>query len=202
MTFIFRAKLVSDGYTGGPGVNVLHFTQGVPPITMDEMAQAIADELEALVTGLAGTWINTCQIHCPDYIDVIDVATGDIVDQRTVPTPFEAISGANTTTLISRGYSVCVNLGTDTFLRGRRLRGRIFLGPAGYSNTDANGQITSANQAFIPTQFDALISGVGPRLAVYHRPTVAPPYDSEGSYGDVVNVSVAALPSDLRSRKR
>jgi hypothetical protein len=90
------------------------------------------------------------------------------------------------------------------FLHGRRLLGRSFIGPAGANTSTDNGQLSTEARTRVEEAYAAVTSGIGPRLAVYHRPTKDPisgANNNDGAYGDVVTVSTPTTASSLRSRR-
>jgi hypothetical protein len=139
-------------------------------------------------------------------VSVIDVASGDLVDVigQTVGV-FTGTAGSGAGTL-SRATQATLSLKTDQFLRGRRLQGRLFLGPIASNVVGNDGQLNLVDADAITDAFVAMTSGVGPRMAVYSRPYLAPPGssypDSGGSYGDVITATCRRLPGTLRSRKQ
>jgi hypothetical protein len=200
MTLIWRGIMSFSGWEGGPGANVLHFSQGTPPVTADEMAQACLDELASLYGSLRNYILADVTITYPTEFSVIESTTGELQDVRAVTTPHADVLGAAGDGSLPRSTSVCVSYRTDQFFGGRRLIGRSYVGPTGTDVMDADGNISSTIRTTINGAYTALISGVGPRLAVYHRPTSVAAAD--GRYGDVVNVQTLALPSNLHSRRQ
>lgn len=188
-----------SGWEGGPGVNVLHFSQGTPPITADEMAQECYNELVSLYGNLVNPMITGVSVKLPEQFSVIESTTGELQDVQSVGTLHADLAGLDTGKQLSRATSICARYATDQFTGGRRLIGRSFIGPIGSGQIDVNGNILDAVRANVAVYYTALISGVGPRLAVYHRPTSVAAAD--GRYGDVVSVSANKLPSNLHSRR-
>jgi hypothetical protein len=86
---------------------------------------------------------------------------------------------------------------TATVVGNRRLRGGIYLGPIADFAITSTGAIQSAANAAVASAYQAMISGIGPRLQVYHRPVGG----SGGVAGDVTGVTVMPLPAVLRSRR-
>jgi hypothetical protein len=92
-----------------------------------------------------------------------------------------------------------VSFRTNNFVNGRRLIGRSFVGPIAAQAFNSAGQIQNSAIVAFGGMFDGLISGTGPRLCVWHRPTG--PSATDGTYGDVATITARSMPGTLRSRK-
>jgi len=200
MTLLYKAVVGYTNFYGAPGANVLWFSQGTPPVTTDEMAQAINDDLWDVYTDLTTLFLSGVTISIPSEFTVVEDDTGNVVDTVVASSPHADIVGTASGTDVPRSTAACVAFNTDLFRNSKRLQGRSFLGPIGSNILDTQGNISSANRTAVDAAYAAIISGVGPRLAVYHRPTSH--LAADGYYADVVNVRTLALPSNLHSRRQ
>jgi hypothetical protein len=93
---------------------------------------------------------------------------------------------------------VCANLYTGKWHNGRQLRGRHFLGPVATGVYSITGGLSGSADSKIRTGYEAMTSGLGPRLCVYSRPN--PEMAKAAFYEDVTAVKCKQRPSYLRSR--
>lgn len=200
MTLLYKGIVSYGNYPGGPGANVLWFSQGTPPITTDEMAQALNDELASLYDDLKTFILTGVTITIPSEFVVVEDNTGDVVDTVVAGTPAGNITGTGTGAQLPRSTAACVRFNTDLFRNSKRLQGRSFIGPMSSGAFDTNGMIGADTRNQIDTAYQALISGVGPRLAIFHRPSSSAAAD--GYYADVVNVRTLLPPTNVHSRRQ
>lgn len=200
MTIVGRSLVRSVGYIGSPGYNVLHWTAGLGPGPSDEGGvEEFHDSLQAAYD----VWATACNPQVtfevlPEvtYFDDEDgVLAGVTIDPTGVRTIVSTGSGFGS----SRATAMCLRLFTGTIVNGRRLQGRIFIGPAAASALDSNGQIASGVIPGIESGASGLFTGLGGILCVWHRPVGDPP--AGGTYGDVMGVSCNQTPGTIRSRK-
>jgi hypothetical protein len=192
-----RVELVWD--YGGPGVCTYHWSKGTATGDWDAIAQDFHDELAAMFAAVDGYMVSALTWTVSPDIDIIEVETGYLIDQFTLPDTPPTGTGGNTGKAVSRAQQFCVNLGTDIFFEGKRLRGRTFLGPVGNDVVTANSTVGSSDRTVVEGAFAAMTSGVGSRLAVYHRAN--PSTHTGGYYGDVVSVRLKDVLGTLTSRR-
>jgi hypothetical protein len=166
--------------------------------------QACADDaydgLHAAYSSLASLIVSGVKIVVPREFSIMDVVTGDVVGVVAVSTPQIDIVGTNTGTSTARSLSVCARLLTGHWQNGRQLQGRTFIGPLGHTAVASDGTFNASTNTTVDVAFDGLISGIGARLAVYHRPSKVTP--GSGYYADVVGITSNRIPSNVRSRLR
>jgi hypothetical protein len=200
MTLVGRTIVQSTGYLGGPGYNILHWTAGVGAGVNDvDGVEEFHDTLEATLSSV-DEWIadDVTLSILPDVVYFND-DDGVILGSTTDPGGIRVVPGLGTGTSLSRATQANVGFRTEEYVNGRRLKGRMFLGPIASDIIGADGQIYAESVTDIPAAFSGLISGLGGRLAVWHRPTDAAP--TSGSYGDVTTITCSRVPGTLRSRK-
>lgn len=207
MTSLARFFVESTGYAGGPGVNVLTFSTGTltPPWTGTDV-QTVYDELHDAYDAIKLVFPNTVSITIAGEAVIFDSETANITNVIPVPTPAAAIVGTGAYGTTSRGQAICLAYYTDMWTGGKRLKGRSFIGPVDTGIYGVTGLFAPSIVDLLEDNWVAMTSGVGPRLAVYHRPSPPDPLDptvpmTDGYYGDVVSVFARPRPSNLRSRQ-
>jgi hypothetical protein len=199
MTNLARLEVQLGGWTGAPGVSVLHFSEGTSGgWGVQEVIDDFFDEVNTLLGTAAPVWVAGVTVTANPELRIFDAANGDLVDivsPSDAPPIHTSTAAASPTSRATMGL---VQFGTNEFLNGRRLKGRMFLGPIAAASIGNDGLITSALREAVPTWFEAITSGLGPRLAVWHRPTLLAP--ESGTWGDVTTVTVRQTPSYLSSR--
>lgn len=200
MATIARSRVALAWPNGGPGVSTFHWSAGVPsPLDWVNSADQFHDELAQVYRALAPMLPTDLTWAVEDTFDVIDVETGNIVDQPVLSDTTNTGAGSASNLSGNRASQGCFNHYTDLFSGGKRLKGRTFVGPLQGGALDTDGGFTTSGIATYEAAWVAITSGVGPRLAVYHRPTTASP--SSGYYADVVVTKLKRLPAVLRSRR-
>lgn len=197
MSELIRMRVALNWPAGGPGVNTYYFSMGVPPLVPDAAAADAVDELDAIFTSFNTSFVTGLEWAVESAYDVVDVVTGNIVNQGVVPGSMPTGAGTNAINTTSRAQQIRLTFYTDKFYDGRRLRGGTFIGPVGGGTLNADGHVPVGTGLNWASKFDAVTTGLGVRLAVYSRPTPL----HEGRYGDVVNVRVPPVLGTLRSRR-
>jgi len=200
MTILGRTIVRSDGYIGSPGYNVLHWSAGVGAgPTSEEAVEEWHDTVEASWTALAGSFTPDATFTIDPTVVYFDDSDGVIIGATTDPNSSRTWEGESTGGTIDRSACYTVNTRTSEYVNGRRLVGRIFVGPISNEVILSDGQIDADTALAVEGFMDGMISGLGGRLAVWHRPTIALP--DSGAYGDVVSFKCNTVPGTLRSRK-
>lgn len=196
MANILRIRTELNGWSGGPGLSTFYFDPGV--VTIDA----------AMVTGVTGrvrqyfdAWKaymptgNTAQVS--SVADILDFVNGSLVGQVSAGAAPSVVTGSG---LGGQGPAFCCAVGrlvTNSFINGKRLRGRTYAGPLSANFTDSlvpEGGLTAAVQAGLVLMNT---SGGGPALVVWHRPVGG----SGGAIAGVVNTSVSTAFGVLKSRR-
>lgn len=197
---IFRSRVALEYPNGGPGVTTWYWTLGFGGAQgLEATIEGFHDELEVFYLGLRGVMPDDVSYRVENDVDELEIATGYIVAQHVDPGSRPGVSGTAPDSGNSRATQVYVGLRTDVYREGKRLRGGHYHGPIASNALDNAGYITTSLYSGLPDQYIAVTSGVGPRLAVYHRPRTLG--DGTGYYGDVVGVKVKPVPASLRSRR-
>lgn len=200
MTILGRTIVRSDGYIGAPGYNILHWSAGLGPGPTDpDGVEEFHDTLNTAFTNIVGYLVDDVIWTIEESVSYFDASDGVLIGATTDPTGDRTIVGTGTAAGISRATQMTMNLRTEEFVNGRRLQGRMFIGPVGANIIGAGGQLGLTIPGIVEGEFSGLVSGLGGRLAVWHRPTT--PSGTDGSYGDVTSLNIRATPGTLRSRK-
>jgi hypothetical protein len=199
MTTLMRTKIVSSGYIGGPGVNVLHLSAGTAGVFNQTLVNGMFQELRNLWDSTKSYWTDDASFLPDAEVQEIDVESGDIIGAWTQTGWTEPVVGTSAGSNVSRGNCLTIAFQTDVWEAGKRLRGRMFMGPLGTNTTGDDGQIFGVVVTNVADTFEAITSGLAARLAVYHRPLKG--QSTGGYYGDVITVRCNSKPGNLRSRR-
>jgi hypothetical protein len=196
MASMLRVRVVGTGWTGAPGLNTFYFGITATPDAGD--LQDVYDRVRGFFTGVAAIFENDTTWTVDTAVDELDPATGVLIGSATVGTPGAAVVGTGTDGLAPTSSMCTLALGTNTFIAGRRLRGRAFLGPLN-KGAIVNGSFSSSAIA--------IVDGVAPDLSdtsngaavnvVWHRPVGG----TGGSVGDVTAWQSRSALGVLRSRR-
>jgi hypothetical protein len=200
MTTLGRSIVESTGYIGGPGYNVIHWSAGAGAgPTSTGGVEEFHDTLQASFTALAPYLIEVVEFTILPQVDCFSDSDGVIFASTTDPTSGRVVVGEAEGRTLDRAACVTTRFRTEEYVNGRRLQGRAFIGPVGVSAFNTLGQIDAGVQTDVEDALAGLITGLGGRLAVWHRPTT--PSGTDGSYGDVTSIQANQMPGTLRSRK-
>jgi hypothetical protein len=194
MPRLIRYRVTWSGASGGAGLSTFHVVQ-------NDLTNPTSTDLSNVQTRVrlffenTSEWLpNDVSVGFPQSQDVIDSATGDLVDVLTASSSASNVPGGLTTAW-QNGVGTRVIWETGQVVGGRRVRGFTYLVPYG-GLFDTDGTLTSAGATDILTNAAALISGLntdGMSLAVYS--------DLRHDYDPVTAASVRDKPVILRSRR-
>lgn len=198
MADLGRVKFLLDGWTGAPGLNVLHFSPG----NADWTDQGDVDEFYDTLNTLTGTFVNTLVggVTCQAAPEITifnsdDGAVTNVVSPSDTPPVHTSNAGGSAT---SRATMLLMQYRTGEYIGGRQVKGHSFIGPLHADNLTTGGLLTSAAITAFQGWWEALYTGTGPILCVWRRPTVLAP--TGGVYADVTTASVRSTPSYLSGR--
>jgi hypothetical protein len=140
-------------------------------------------------------------------VDIIDDLTGALLGSLNGGAA-GLVTGTNGTSYESIATMGLLRLGTSTILRGRRLKGRLFMGPVATPNVTGAGQLLGATGTAVSAAWAATLTGsTASAPIIWARPVPAPvppstrPGPFPGSLGLVTTWSMPANLSVLRSRR-
>jgi hypothetical protein len=153
---IYRYRSVWTGFSGAPGYTNLY---AMPDTTEQVFADAVRAFLaDAAQSATPGDHLpQTVAIQGDPNVDVLDVATGLLVDSVPV-TPPAVVQGANST-VYAAPAGACINWLTGAVHNGHRVRGRTFFVPLASSAFENNGTLHSSALTNLRTAAAAYIAG-------------------------------------------
>lgn len=185
MANIYTLVARLDGWPGAPGYMTFRSSTAG---TFRASVIAFIDRYAAMVP-------NTVQLTVPNQGDIIDDATGELIDSWTEGVEYNTGGPGSSTMAAPSG--ACINWLTTEVVNGRRLRGRTFLVPLGVGSYQNDGTLLPAALADIQDAAVDLFTACD--LVVWHRPTT--PGGSDGLSAEVVGVRVSDRAAVLRSRR-
>jgi hypothetical protein len=198
MTLMYRVRVATSGWTGGPGLSTFYFQGSTDPTAADDSgAQACVDRVQVGIAGVLGLFptVHTWAIEA--VVDVLTASTGALTASYAVD-PGTDQNGVNALGYGPTAAMICSSLITSSIVAGKRLRGRTFWGPP-CTGGDGNGTPSATAVAACQAATEALMThGAGePDLVVWHRPVSG----AGGSTGVVESVFTRDKFAVLRSRR-
>jgi hypothetical protein len=183
---IDQAVVRWDGFPGAPGYSVFY------ALPEGNVAAKLVDFFTELKTAIPSNVTVTVPASGNSYnqasgalTGVWSGGTGGTVD-CTGTAVYAAPVGASVTWI------------TDTFVSGKRIKGRTYLVPMHSAIFDMDGSLLSTFMAGLYTACTNLISGADGHLVVWHRPTSA---GDDGIAATVTDALINDKASVLRSRR-
>ena len=198
MTTMYRVRVASSGWSGGPGLNTFYFQTSDAPTTTDSAgALACVTLVRAALQANRQIYPSLTTLVVSSTVDVLTASSGELQTSYAVAEP-DPVAGNGAAAYGPTEAMVVLSFLTDDVVGGHRVRGRAFMGPLVAAN-DADGTPTSDLRGWIVLIGNALIGGTGgaPQLVVWHRPV-------SGAGGQALvstGVSVADKWAVLRSRR-
>lgn len=205
---IYRVRLSATGWQGGPSLNTFYFKRPSPQIGSEQSdAQNMSDRVQAAFTTGKDLYPNIWVGRVDPEVAVINEVNGQITNVLTT-TPQLPITGTGTAGFNALATGILLQMRTNVFLNGRRLRGRAFLSPIGPRN-EADGSPDAGGIGVAQSIGDALLSAGGTLnvLVVWHRPkfsvpkTIPPTVVRNGSEATVQSITVPNKFVIMRSRR-
>lgn len=181
MASIQQLVVRMDGWPGAPGFMTFYGTVD------DAFRGDVSDFIDAVTNGCPSVISYTV----PSEGVIIDDVTGEIETSwsQGTPTVFTGGTAGN----FSSASGAVFNWLTNTFVNGRRLRGRTFLVPLSASTYDTDGTIGGASLTPLRSAAAALVDGG--LLRCWHRPVAGAGGRSEVVVSSSVPDRVAILTS-------
>jgi hypothetical protein len=169
---LYRVRVVSSGWLGGPGVNTFYFQPNNDGNTVSaEGAQSCVDRVHSAFVAMANIFSSSTTFTVSPDVDVLQDETGTLSTTFSV-TPPAAVVGASPAGYAPLPAMLLMRLRTSTVNDGSTISGRAFLGPVGQGN-DLNGTPADSARTLVLAGGAALFVGgvdADPRLAVWRRP--------------------------------
>lgn len=166
---MIRVRTTISGWSGGPGLGTQYF---VTPLQDAAAALRCATYVHDLwATALSGMFVNSVALTVQPEVDVLDSATGAITNTFSVAPP-AVVAGAGGPNIAPPALAALLKLGTDTFVAGRRVRGRSYLSPLADGVIGLDGEILPAiaNGKGAVLEVMNAATEPGDLWVVWHRP--------------------------------
>lgn len=204
MPDLLRITVRGDGWPGAPSINQYYFGHTNDDMTL-ESADICWDVVRAAWEQLKTLLPNYVTHDVSRDMDLLNYETGVLQTVLVHVGGDQLVEGVGTGLSLPPAAAMCLNLNTDQFLHGRRVRGRSFISPISQGSSDADGTPTAAALAIVAAVSDIMKQDIGRlgQYVVWSRPREA----SEGveaRVGDKSNVLGITTPNEfatLRSRR-
>lgn len=198
MATIYRQRAVFTPGSGGGAALITTYwdSTGAAPAAM---ATEILARVRAAFFAMAGTLATGSGLALNTVLDEIDEGTGALVNQQA-GTPPSSVTFGGTGNRMPPETQICAQFLTNTFVAGRRLRGRLYIpgltvGSGNVSGNPTGALVTSVN-SFNTALGTTVVTALNQR--VWHRPR-----NGSGGLSAVVTTRACATTfSVLRSRRR
>lgn len=191
------------GTSGGPGLTQLFF--------QDATGASISSAQATTVTGAVRTFWSSVATYLPDEInltvspavDVYDIPSQELVASVTATAIPANVLGASTV-VYSMAAGLKVNLITNVIATGRRVKGAIYIVPAGSNAFSVSGVALPAARTAINTAGNTLLTNIasaGCNLVVYSRPKIKDGLEVNGHTSVVATLEVNEKTAILRGRR-
>ena len=202
---IARSFIGLSGWTGSPGVNVVHWSPAstFPAAVVDYTPAMAADFLASLRTAyatVANRFTQGVRVTFPADVALIEATTGELVGAVVASSTPSDIVSTGSPGKVGRNTMATLALLTSDYVSGRRVQGRIFLGPLGTDALNDSGLVNDDFASAVVPGFSDVISGGDSDgvLTVWHRPK---PPSRAGKGCPVTALAIRRTPGSLRSRR-
>lgn len=160
---------MSTGWVGGPGLNTFYFNENTDPVD-GTMAADVAARVRAFFGEILGSFPSSWSGNVDSAVDRIRATDGELLGQFAV-TPGSAQVGASASSnFMSSATCLIARLATDTFIGGRNVRGRHFIGPISTSAASTDGTPVGAPDWQTIFETELLVGVTDAIPVVWHRP--------------------------------
>lgn len=190
MAHIVRVKILHTNFTGGPGYTYFHFVDATADATFVQSCRTAVDAFAGVMNSPMAGGTNS---KVDNSVDVLDPISG-ILETQITTTGHAAWVSANTGNYGGTSGAV-INLRTNTFLDGTRVKGKIFVVPMDNDAYDSDGTIADATITNLNNGIAAIV-GAGLNYSVWHRPVAG----AGGATAPILSGSTSQIQAHLRSR--
>lgn len=162
-----------SGTTGGPGLTQTAFRDVTNADISNTQAQAAVNAVRAFWNSIAAYLPNEVTLTVDPVVDIYDFQQGDLVATTTAGTPPATVAGTDTSSY-PMGAGIKINLQTTVIYGGRRVRGAIFMVPAGGNAYSTSGLVAASPKTAIGTAGSTMrgaFATAGIEIVVWSRPT-------------------------------
>lgn len=195
-----------SGTTGGPGITQTYFRAGPGNQSLTiEQATAAVNAMDKFWKAVAGLLPNEIVCTVSTVVDEYDIATGDLVDSTSATGAVRVTQGTSAA-VYSMASGMKLNFNTGFVRNGRRVRGGMYLVPAGSNIYSDVGLVVSGARTTATTAGNTVITDMtaaGLDLVVYSRPLKAddPKGPRAGDIARVDSISASEKGAVLRGRR-
>lgn len=185
---MLRIRGTITGLSGGTALTTGYFQ-------FDNLATEARTDWTAFWTSVATRLRSSIIVTMDTSAAQIDPATGDQIGEVSLA-PFSVAGGQNDD-LLPSATQVLVNWRTDSFIGGRRVRGKTYIPGFTESASNSAGVFSGTSVTTVQSAATAYADAVLNPSVVWHRPV-------NGSGGSVHNITTATVPTKfavLRSRR-
>lgn len=169
---IFKVSTAWSGTTGGPGVTQLYFQDIGDAVPTQTQVQTACNAVRSFWNSSAGVLPNEIVLNISPQVDVFDQANGQLTNSVIAATPPATVVGTDAGAY-AMASGVKATLQTNEIRNGRRVRGAIYIVPAGFSSLTNYGVISTGSRNVVNAAGTALIAAViaqNVNLIVWGRP--------------------------------
>lgn len=192
-----------SGTSGGPGLTQLAIEGITDPHTWDAAAAQVAvDAVRTFWNAIAGYLPNELILTTSPVVDVYNIMSGKLVGSHQAATAPASVLGTDAG-IFSMASGAKINLNTGVIRNGRRVRGAVFLVPAGATTMSTAGLTSSAARTAINSAVNTMrgtLVAANKQLVVWSRNTTGTE-PGDGVTSPVVGVETSEKVAVLRGRR-
>ena len=193
---MLRVRASINVFDGGPGLATFYFEtplEDVPAAT--RVAAVVHTAIAAAYAALAP---NNVSYDIQPDVDVVTAASGLVTNVLTIPTPAPLVGTAGVDQA-PQEVAMLLRLSTGTFIRGRRLVGRVYVSPLESASIAGNGRPDAGSVATLNGIYAYATSllASGDLWVVWHRPKAG----VGGSVAPIIAASAGEKFAVLKSRR-
>lgn len=201
MAELVRVKARWQNYQGGPGYSVFHFGSVAPGLDLQTMTENSVERVAVFFQSIRMLLPYQLQIQTLNEVDIIDSASGDLLEVRASAAKPAIISGGTASDNFAAAVGAVVTWRTGGVRNGRRVKGRTFLVPLNGTQFENNGTLRQTAIDTISNNADELYTDTfSVVMGVYARPTSSTA--SDGAFHPITSHSVPDMGAVLRSRRQ
>lgn len=190
------------GTSGGPGLTQLAIAEDTGGFWTATQAQNAVNAVRAFWNSVATYMPDEVVLTVSPVVDLYRETDNELIASEVAPTAPTSVVGLSTA-IFSMASGMKVNLNTTTIRGGRRVRGAIYVVPAGSNAYTTGGAVASAVRTAVNTAgatLDSTLNSSGLKLVVWSRGRDLPT-PKVGAISDVTSLEVNEKVAILRGRR-
>lgn len=193
------------GTSGGPGINQLYILATGQTLITASQAQSAVNAVRTFWNAAASYLPDEIVLATQPVIDMYDHGNGTLTNTVSAATPPATVVGTSTAAY-SMAAGVKVNLQTGAIQNGRRVRGTVYIVPAGGNALNTVGSTAAATRTAMNAAGATLLSSLGTaglQLLVWSRPVkdAGGNITRQGTVNPVTTIDTAEKSAILRGRR-